>query len=124
VGGVPRAGKQALLSVQVGDRVGREVTLIFQAAGPVLRVSEVFLYGPDAPALPAAGEALAAQALESARAGAWDDAVRLYAEAVRAEPQRASYHAALARARWRSAGRRWLDVESLGDGGPAFVDRR
>jgi hypothetical protein len=50
--------------------------------------------------------------------------VRLYADAVRAEPERAGYHAALARAQWRAAGRRHLDVESMDDGGTALVDRR
>ncbi len=37
------------------------------------------------------------------------------------EPERASLYAAWARARWRSAKRRYLDVESLDDGGPDFV---
>ena len=47
-----------------------------------------------------------------------------YAQAVRIEPDRASHHAAWARARWRAASRRWLDVESLDDGGPALVEAR
>jgi hypothetical protein len=47
--------------------------------------------------------------------------VRLYAEAVRLEPDRAAFHAALARARWRAPHRRWLDVEGLDDGGPDLV---
>jgi hypothetical protein len=50
--------------------------------------------------------------------------VRLYAQALRQDPARASRHAALARARWRAAQRRWLDVESLDDGGPALVEAR
>ena len=123
VGGVPRAGKQALLAVPLGDRSASEVRLIFQESGPPLAVWEVFLYGPDEPPVPAAGAALAERALEKARAGDWRGAVELYAEAVRSEPQRASYHACLVRARWRAAHRRWLDVESLDDGGPALVSR-
>src|SRR5436309_4187572 len=47
VGGVPRAGKQAVLAVPLGDRRAAEVRLIFQDAGPPLGVWEVFLYGPD-----------------------------------------------------------------------------
>ena len=74
--------------------------------------------------MPAAGTAAAAEAYAAAREGRWDDAVRSYREAVRTEPHRASHHAALARAQWRAAGRRWLDVESLGDGGPDLVARR
>jgi len=69
VGGVPRAGKQALLAVPLGDRRASEVRLIFQDAGPPLGVWEVFLYGPDEPEQPAAGSAAAEQALERARAG-------------------------------------------------------
>jgi cytochrome c-type biogenesis protein CcmH/NrfG len=56
--------------------------------------------------------------------GRGDEAVRHYAQAVRGEPDRASRHAAWARARWRAAHRRWLDVESLDDGGPELVDVR
>src|SRR5207245_3699387 len=107
--------------VPLGDRSASEVRLIFQESGPPLAVWEVFLYGPDEPPVPAAGAALAERALEKARAGDWRGAVELYAEAVRSEPQRASYHACLVRARWRAAHRRWLDVESLDDGGPALV---
>jgi hypothetical protein len=124
VNGAPRAARQALLAVPLRDRVLGEVRLIFQAAGPPLVVSDVFLYGPDEETRPAAGSAPAASALEAARAGDWDEAVRLYAEAVRLEPHRASYHAALARARWRARGRRHLDVESLGDGGAPLVTAR
>src|SRR6202011_2245344 len=36
----------------------------------------------------------------------------------------ASYNANLVRARWRAAHRRWLDVESLDDGGPDLVSPR
>ena len=110
--------------VPLGDRVAGEVQLAFQGAGPRLVVGEVFAYGPDEGAGARAGAASARDALESARAGRWDEAVRLYAEAVRLEPERASYHAAWARARWRAAGRRWLDVESLDDGGPELVEVR
>jgi len=121
VGGVPRAGKQALLAVPLGDRSATEVRLIFQDAGPPLGVWEVFLYGPDEPERPAAGSAAAEQALERARARDWAVAAGLYAAAAQAEPHRASYQANLVRARWRAAHRRWLDVESLDDGGEAMV---
>ena len=83
----------------------------------------MFAYGPDEPSQPPAGASASAEAYGHAREGRWDEAVRLYAEAVRLEPHRASHHAALARAGGRSAGRRRLDVESLGDGGPSFVRR-
>jgi hypothetical protein len=116
VGGVPRAGKQALLVVPVGDRVAGEACIIFQDAGPPLSVWEAFVYGPDEPSRPAAGEGAAEQALGRARAGDWSVAAGLYAAAAQAEPHRASYHASLVRARWRAAHRRWLDVESLDDG--------
>ena len=123
VNGAPRAGKQALLVVPLGDRLVGEVQLAFQGAGPPLVVAEVFAYGPDE--RPSAGrDQTAASAYEAARAGRWDDAQRLYAEAIESEPERASHHAAWARSRWRAAGRRWLDVESLDDGGPELVEVR
>lgn len=121
VNGVPRSGKQALLAVPLGDRAAADVRLIFQGAGPPLIVSEVFLYGPDEGERPAAGAQAAADALERARAGDWDAAVARYTDAARLEPGRASYHAALARAAWRASHRRWLDVESLDDGGAGLV---
>ena len=124
VNGAPRAGKQALLVAVLGDRLASEVRLLFQGAGPRLRVSEVFAYGPDEAPQAGAGGPRAGEALDAARAGRWDEAVRLYAEAVRLEPHRASHHAAWARARWRASGRRWLDVESLDDGGPELVETR
>ncbi len=124
VNGAPRAGKQALLAVTLGDRLSDEVRLLFQGPGPRLAVAEVFLYGADEPEAERGGAVAAARAYDAARAGHWDDAVRLYAEALRLEPDRASHHAAWARARWRAAGRRWLDVESLDDGGPALVETR
>jgi hypothetical protein len=124
VNGAPRAGKQALLAVPLGDREADEVRLVFQGPGPRLAIAEAFLYGPGEEARPAVGAETARGAYESARAGRWDEAVRLYAQAIRLEPDRASHHAAWARARWRSAGRRWLDVESLDDGGPELVDVR
>ena len=123
VGGAPRAGKQALLAVPLGDRRAAEVRLIFQDAGPRLGVWEVFLYGPDEAERPAAGAAAAEQGLDRARARDWAVAAGLYAAAVRAEPHRASYHASLVRARWRAARRQWLDVESLDDGGESLVSR-
>jgi hypothetical protein len=123
IGGAPRAGKQALLVVPIGDRLASEARIIFQESGPPLAAWEVFVYGPDEPARPAAGEAAAEQALERARAGDWSVAAGLYAEAARHEPHRASYQANLVRARWRATQRRWLDVESLDDGGPDLVTR-
>jgi hypothetical protein len=121
VNGAPRAGKQALMVVPLGDQRAGEVRLIFQGAGPPLAVYELFLYGPDEAERPAAGRPSAAGALAAARAGDWDAAVRLYGEAVRLEPDHAAFHAALARARWRAPRRRWLDVEGLDDGGPELV---
>jgi hypothetical protein len=124
VNGAPRAGKQALLAVTLGDRGTDEVRLVFQGPGPRLTIAEAFLYGPREEARPSAGAEAARGACASARAGRWNEAVRLYAQAVRLEPDRCSYHAAWARARWRAAQRRWLDVESLDDGGPELVDVR
>ena len=124
VNGAPRAGKQALLAVPLGDREADEVRLAFQGPGPRLAIAEAFLYGPAEEPRPSSGAEAARGAYESARAGRWAEAVRLYAQAVRVEPDRASHHAAWARARWRAAGRRWLDVESLDDGGPELVEVR
>jgi hypothetical protein len=124
VNGVPRAGRQALLVVPLGDRAAGEVRLLFQGSGPRLRVAEVFLYGPDEEARSRGGQELERAALERAREGRWDEAVRSYAEALALEPDRASLHADWARARWRAAGRRVLDVESLTDGGPELIEAR
>ena len=124
VNGAPRAGKQALLAVGLGGRLADEVRLVFQGPGPRLAVNEVFVYGPDEALVPPDGAPAAAQAYAAARGGRWDEALRSYAEALRLEPDRASYHAAWARALWRSQGRRWLDVESLDDGGPELVELR
>ena len=121
---VPRAGKQALLTILLGDRPAHEIRLIFQGQGPRLELSELFVYGPDEPQRPASGKGAAERALEAARAGRWQTAAEHYAEAVRLEPHRAAYHAALARARWRASRRHWLDVESLDDGGLALVGVR
>jgi len=122
--GAPRAAAQAILAIPLPGHAVAEVRLIFQAAGPPLAVSDVFLYGPDEESRPAAGSVRAASALDAARAGDWNGAVRLYAEALGLEPHRASYHAALVRARWRAAHRRRLDVESLPDGGAPLVTAR
>jgi hypothetical protein len=124
VSGAPRAGKQALLVVPLGDREAEDVRLVFQGPGPRLSIAEAFAYGPDEAETADAGAELASAAYEAVRRGEWDDAVRLYAQAVQAAPERASHHAAWTRARWRAAGRRWLDVESLDDGGPDLVQRR
>ena len=124
VNGAPRAGKQALLAVVLPGTVAREVRLLFQEQGPPLGVVEVFLYGPDELVRPRSGAPAAERAYDAVRLGHWDEAVAAYAEALRSEPDRASYHAALARAEWRAWGRRHLDVESLDDGGPELVERR
>jgi hypothetical protein len=124
VNGAPRAGRQALLVIPLRDRSLQEVRVIFQDAGPPLTLAEVFAYGPDEAPRPAAGAAAAAAAYERARGGDWAEAERLYGEACRLEPERASHHAAAVRAGWRAARRRLLDVESLGDGGAAIFERR
>ena len=121
VNGAPRAGRQALLAIPLGRRNAGEVRLVFQGPGPTLTLSEVFVYGPDELPRPPAGAEPAGRAYDAARGGDWTSAVRLYAEAVRAEPERAAYHAALARALWREGRRRWLDVEGIDDGGPDLV---
>jgi hypothetical protein len=118
VGGVPRAGKQALMSIVLPVAPPTsEVRIVFQGAGPPLGISEVFAYGPEETPVPAEGAAAADAAYEQVRAAHWSEAVRLYEDAVRREPERATYHAALVRARWRAAHRQVLDVESLDDGG-------
>jgi hypothetical protein len=124
VNGAPRAGKQNLLAVPLGDRETDEVRIVFQGPGPRLTIAEAFLYGPGEEEQPAAGAPAARDALESARSGRWDEAARFYAQAARLEPDRASHHAGWARARWRAVRRSWLDVESLDDGGPELVDVR
>jgi hypothetical protein len=124
VNGAPRAGKQALLAVPLGDRETGALRLVFQGPGPRLTIAEAFLYGPAEQERPPSGAPAADDALGSARAGRWDEAVRLYAQAIRLEPDRASYHSDWARARWRAARRHWLDVESLDDGGPELVLHR
>jgi hypothetical protein len=124
VNGAPRAGRQALLTIVLPGTVAGELRLIFQGVGPPLGVTEIFVYGPDETPVPASGAAAAERAFAAVRRGDWDEAVRSYAEAVRLEPDRAAYHASLARAEWRVTRRRHLDVESLDDGGPALVERR
>jgi hypothetical protein len=124
VNGAPRAGNQALLVVILENRKTDEVRLVFQGPGPPLAIAEAFAYGPDEQMRADAGATLARAAYTAARSGDWDEAVRLYAEALREAPERAAHHAAWARARHRAARRRWLDVESLEDGGPALVQRR
>jgi hypothetical protein len=121
INGAPRAGKQALLVVPLGERTGGAVRLLFQGAGPVLRISEVFVYGPDEVEQAPLGAESARAALKAARAGRWDDAVAGYTEAARLEPGRASFHACLERARHRAGLRRRIDVEGLDDGGEAMV---
>ncbi|HEV8254747.1 MAG TPA: hypothetical protein VGQ78_08330 [Vicinamibacteria bacterium] len=123
VNGAPRAGKQALMVLPIGGRMAAEVELTFRGEGPPLVVREVFAYGPDEAPRPPAAAAVAAAALERFRVGDWAEAARLYGEAVRLEPERASHHSALMRARWRAA-RRGFDVESLDDGGSELVGVR
>ncbi len=124
VAGVPRGGKQALLTIPLAGRDAGRLRLVFQGNGPPLSVSELLLYGPDEPPLPERGVAAAAAGLAASRSGRWHEAVARYAEALLLEPHRASRHAALARARWRADRRQWLDVESLDDGGRELVGRR
>jgi hypothetical protein len=124
VNGAPRAGRQALMVVPLRDRRLQEVRVIFQESGPPLTIAEVFVYGPDEGERPGGGAAVAAAAYEHARRGEWDEAEHLYGEACRLEPDRASHHAAAIRAGWRAVRRRWLDVESLDDGGPAIFGPR
>ena len=122
--GAPRAARQALLAIPLGGRSGSTVRLLFQGAGPPLRIAEAFLYGPDETEQPRSGQEAADRGLAAARAGHWEEAVASYAEAVRAEPERSSSHAALLRAQWRAARRQRVDVEGLTDGGPEIVDVR
>jgi hypothetical protein len=121
VNGVPRAGRQAILSIPLGDREAGELRILFQGPGPRLVVCEVFAYGPDEAAKPPLGKNAAKRALAAARRGEWRGALAGYAEAVRLEPDRAAYHAAWARAAWRAPRRRLLDVEGIDDGGPDLV---
>ncbi len=44
--GAPRAAKQALLAVPIGDRETDALRLVFQGPGPRLTIAEAFLYGP------------------------------------------------------------------------------
>jgi hypothetical protein len=124
VGGAPRAARQALLAVPLHARAGTAARLLFQGSGPPLRVLEAFLYGPDEAEQPRAGQEAAERAFRAARLGRWSEAARLYGQAIRAEPERASHHAGLLRARWRAAHRQRLDLESLTDGGPDLVGAR
>ena len=119
VNGAPRAARQALLVVPLGGRAGQHLRLLFQGSGLPLRLIEVFAYGPDETELPRTGQGAADRAFRAAREGHWSEAAELYAEAQRAEPERASHLAALLRARWRQKQRQRLDVESLPDGVPA-----
>jgi hypothetical protein len=124
VNGAPRAAKQALLVVPLRRREAEEVKVLFQGTGPRLSIAEVFAYGPDESRQEVAGAEAAEAAFVAARAGRWDEAVDLYERALRADPDRASRHADWLRARWRASRRRWLDVESLDDGGPELVGVR
>jgi hypothetical protein len=124
VNGAPRAARQALLAVVLGGKTATEVRLLFQGPGPPLRVHEVFLYGPGEEAQPLSGREPSVEAYRAARSGDWSAAVTLYERALRAEPERASHHAAFLRARWRAAQRQRLDVESLTDGGIELVGAR
>jgi hypothetical protein len=121
VNGAPRAGRQAMLSIPLGGIEALEVRLIFQGPGPRLVVAEVFAYGPEEAERPLVGAEAARAAFAAARRGEWEAAVAGYAQALRLEPDRAAYHAAWARASWRVPRRRFLDVESIDDGGAELV---
>ena len=124
VNGAPRAGRQALLVIPLRDRAAREVRVLFQDSGSPLTRAEAFAYGPDEAQRPEAGASAAVEAYEHVRRDEWAEAERLYAEACRVEPDRASHHAAALRASWRAARRTRLDVESLDDGGPGLFGPR
>jgi len=120
--GAPRGGNQPALVVPLHGERSAEVRLRLQ--GAPLSVSRVFLYGPDEPSLASTGRAAAEAALACARRGDWERAARLYEEAGRLEPHRASYQIALARSRWRASRRTWLDVRSLDEVEGASSDQR
>jgi hypothetical protein len=102
VNGAPRAGRQALLSVSLGERQTDEVRLAFQGPGPRLVVAEVFLYGPGGSAR-CGGDALGARGARL-RVGGWTRPSAL-PQAVRLEPERLAPRG-WARACWRArAGR-------------------
>jgi hypothetical protein len=124
VNGVPRAGKQALLVVPLGERGAGRVRIVFQAAGPPLRVAEAFAYGPDEATRADSSAGVAERALAAARAGQWVRAQGLYQQAISAEPERASLFSCFLRASWRALARRRLDVEGLDDGGEELVRAR
>ncbi|HET9271076.1 MAG TPA: hypothetical protein VFO31_23030, partial [Vicinamibacterales bacterium] len=124
VNGVPRAGKQALLVVPLGDRPAGTVRIVFQGAGPPLRVAEVFAYGPDETPRAASGVAAAERGLAAARAGDWPRAQGFYQEAMGLEPDRAALFACRQRTAWRALRMRRVDVEGLDDGGPDLVGVR
>jgi len=78
VNGVPRAGKQALLVVPLGDRMAGTVRLVFQGAGPRTQICEVFAYGSDEALRADTSAEVAARALAAARADDWGSALLLY----------------------------------------------
>ena len=121
VNGVPRAGKQALLVVPLDGRSAGTVRIVFQGAGPPLRVAEVFAYGGDEAVRADSSAEAAERGLAAARAGQWVRAAGAYQEATFREPDRASLFACYLRAAWRAARRQRLDVESLDDGGEALT---
>jgi hypothetical protein len=124
VNGAPRAGKQALLVVPLGDRSAGTVRLVFQGAGPPLRVAEVFAYGPDETARADSSAEAAARGLAAARAEDWGRALGAYQEAMSLEPERVSLVSCFLRCSWRIPKRQRLDVEGLDDGGPELVGVR
>ena len=121
--GAPRAGRQEVMVIPLGDRSVREARVLFQDPGPPLTIAEVFAYGPDEAAKPPAGAAAAAEAYTRFREGKWREAANLYAKACELDPDRVSHHAAALRAGRRAARRKWLDIESLPDGGPPVFAR-
>jgi hypothetical protein len=121
VNGVPRAGKQAVMVVPLGDRSAQTIRLVFQGPGPPLRVSEVFAYGPDEPERVDSSAEAAERGLQAARAGQWLRAAGEYQQAIVREPDRASLFSCFVRASWRALRRQRLDVEGLDDGGAALT---
>ena len=131
--GLPVGERRAARRQAGAARVGRsatgaadEVRLVFQGPGPRLARQRGLRLRPGrgARARPDGARA-AAQRYDAARAGRWDEA---RAPLRRGPPARARSRLATTRPGPARAGapqgRRWLDVESLDDGGPELVELR